>query len=94
MTISSGAYRLIIMSHLCDRLTFQVSAVTVDVDIKIKGETAVTKVITAPTMPPGAYAPTETDVHREKFIAVATILDIGVPPHNVGSIMRDQCSQL
>src|SRR5678816_2360235 len=34
------------------------------------------------------------DVHREKFFAVATILDISVAPHYVGQLMCDDCSQL
>src|SRR4029079_2851275 len=34
------------------------------------------------------------DVHGKKFFAVATILDVGVPPHNVGRLMGDDCTRL
>src|SRR6185503_17729472 len=77
------------------RFAFQVSAVTVDRSHQNKGSDCRHRKDYSSHNASGCIcADCSHDVHREKFFAIATILDIGVPPHNVGQLMSDDCSQL
>jgi hypothetical protein len=58
----------------------------------MNGATVVTTIMTAPTMPPGAYGC--HDVHGEKFFAIAAIMHVRMSPHYVRQLVCDDRCQL